>query len=83
MSAQSTWKKSTASMLKIWRLVAERQTDALASLDRFVLHACELGLGQDTTTDLRRGRVSLSESLGIILGEIAHAERHLGSPLDR
>ena len=63
-------------------LVAGKQTDALASLDRFVLHARELGLGRDARAELQRGRVGLSQSLGIILGEIARAERLLGPPVD-
>jgi hypothetical protein len=67
-------------VLTPWRLVAEKQTDALASLDRFVLHARELGLDQDATADLRRGRVGLAQSLGIILAEIARVERLVRAP---
>jgi hypothetical protein len=63
-------------------LVADKQTDALASLDRFVLHARELGLSRDARADLQRGRVDLSQSLGIILRDIARAERLLGPPVD-
>jgi hypothetical protein len=69
-------------VLTAWRLVAEKQTDALASLDRFVLHARELGLDQDAMADLRRGRVGLAQSLGIILAEIARATRLLRTPVD-
>lgn len=63
-------------------LVADKQTDALASLDRFVLHARELGLSRDAAAELQRGRVGLSQSLGIILGEIARVERRLGPPIN-
>ena len=63
-------------------LVAEKQTDALASLDKFVLNARELGISRDVRADLQRGRVGLSQFLGIVLGEIARVERLLGPPVD-
>ena len=70
-------------LLKALRLVAEKLTDALASLDRFVLLGNELGLEQDATAELRRGRAGLSESLGIILREIGRAERDFIATVDR
>jgi hypothetical protein len=63
-------------------LVAEKQTNALASLARLVLRGHELGLAVDDMADLRQSRVGLSYSLGLILDEITGAEQFLGLPID-
>ena len=51
-------------------------------LDRFLVRSKELGIGQDTAADLRRGRVDLAESLGIALQEVERAQRLLRALTD-
>jgi hypothetical protein len=51
--------------------IAEKQTDVLASLDRFVLRRHELGLAADDMADLRRVESASRTPLGLILDEIA------------
>ena len=64
------------------RLLADKQTDVLTALDRFLVRSNELGIGQDTTADLRRGRVVLAEFLGIALQEVERAKRLLRALTD-
>ena len=80
VDSQPTSRDEARAVLNAWRLVAEKHTDALASLDRFVLHARELGLDPNDLDDLRRGRVSLSSSLGTILSEVARVDWLLAAP---
>ena len=57
-------------VLRAVRLVAAKQTDALSSFDRFVLHGSALGFDAATRSDLDRGRGDLAESLGFTLSEV-------------
>ena len=61
---------------------ADKQTDVLTALDRFLVRSSELGIDQDAAADLRRGRVDLAESLGIALQEVERAERLLRALTD-
>jgi hypothetical protein len=42
-------------LLHAVRLLADKQTDVLSALDRFVMRSTELGIDQDAAADLRTG----------------------------
>ena len=69
-------------LLHAVRLVAEKETDALAALDRFLLRCAQLGLDPEPMADFRRGRVELAESLGVALGQVEQAKRVLRTLTD-
>ena len=64
-------------LLQGLRLVAEKETDALAALDRFLLRCNDLGVDPETTADLRNGRADLIEYLNIALAEAERVELFL------
>lgn len=63
-------------------LLAEKQTEALAALDRLILRGDELNIAPDVAADLRRGRVDLAVSVGITLQRVERAERHLNALIE-
>jgi hypothetical protein len=69
-------------LLDAVRLLADKQTDVLSALDRYVMRSTELGIDQDAAADLRRGRADLAASLGIALQEVERAERLLRALTD-
>ena len=60
------------------RVLSERPTDVPAALDRFVLHATELGVDQATKGVLLRGRAKLAADLGDTLHEVEQASALIG-----
>lgn len=75
-------REEASALLHAVRLLADKQTDVLTALDRFLMRSNEVGIDQDTAADLRRGRVDLAEFLGIALQEVERAERLLKALTD-
>ena len=74
--------EEASALLHAVQLLADKQTDVLSALDRFVMRSTELGIDQDAASDLRRGRADLAASLGIALQEVERAERLLRALTD-
>jgi hypothetical protein len=75
-------REEAIALLHAVRLLADKQSDVLSALDRFVMRSNELGIDQDAAADLRRGRVDLAESRGIALQEVERAEQLLRALTD-
>lgn len=70
MTDQSASRRDAQRWLRAVRVLSEKQTNVLDTLDRFVLHANELGLDEATKADLRHGRAKLAADLGDTLREV-------------